>query len=115
MQRYFLSDITLLRPTLATAITLLAVLVLTMPMPSAAASSSAIERILDKGVLTVAMFGEDVPVEVAIILLVAIDPIVDPVLTVVNVQANAATTILLASADDHGSRVQSDQEIVRRP
>ena len=34
------------------------------------------------------------PVEVAIILLVAIDPIIDPVLTVVNVQANAATTIL---------------------
>ncbi|HEV7247543.1 MAG TPA: dicarboxylate/amino acid:cation symporter [Shinella sp.] len=41
------------------------------------------------------------PVEVAIILLVAIDPIVDPVLTVVNVQANAATTVLLATASDH--------------
>jgi len=37
------------------------------------------------------------PVEVAIILLVAIDPIVDPVLTVVNVQANAATTALLGA------------------
>lgn len=36
------------------------------------------------------------PVEVAIILLVAIDPIVDPILTVVNVQGNAATTALLA-------------------
>ena len=36
------------------------------------------------------------PVEVAIILLVAIDPIVDPILTVVNVQGNAATTTLLA-------------------
>lgn len=36
------------------------------------------------------------PVEVAIILLVAIDPIVDPILTVVNVQGNAATTAMLA-------------------
>jgi len=36
------------------------------------------------------------PVEVAIILLVAIDPIVDPILTVVNVGGNAATTALLA-------------------
>ena len=52
------------------------------------------------------------PVEVAIILLVAIDPIVDPVLTVVNVQANAATTILLAGVDDQGSRVQPDQEVL---
>jgi len=55
------------------------------------------------------------PVEVAIILLVAIDPIVDPVLTVVNVQANAATTILLAGADTHGSRIQSDREVLRPP
>jgi len=37
------------------------------------------------------------PVEVAIILLIAIDPIVDPALTAVNVQANAATTALLGS------------------
>jgi Na+/H+-dicarboxylate symporter len=37
------------------------------------------------------------PVEVAIILLVAIDPVVDPILTVVNVQANAATTALLGA------------------
>ena len=35
------------------------------------------------------------PVEVAIILLVAIDPIVDPILTVVNVVGNAAMTALL--------------------
>lgn len=40
------------------------------------------------------------PVEVAIILLVAIDPIVDPILTVVNVQGNAATTALLAKRPD---------------
>lgn len=38
------------------------------------------------------------PVEVAIILLVAIDPIIDPALTVVNVQANATTTILLGTS-----------------
>lgn len=37
------------------------------------------------------------PVEVAIILLVAIDPIVDPILTVVNVQANSATTAVLGA------------------
>ncbi|RJF89010.1 dicarboxylate/amino acid:cation symporter [Oleomonas cavernae] len=37
------------------------------------------------------------PVEVAIILLVAVDPILDPALTVVNVQANAATTVLLGT------------------
>jgi Na+/H+-dicarboxylate symporter len=37
------------------------------------------------------------PVEVAIILLVAIDPIVDPILTVVNLQANSATTALLGA------------------
>lgn len=41
----------------------------------------------------------DLPVEVAI------DPIVDPVLTVVTVQANAATTILLAGADAHGGKL----------
>ena len=40
------------------------------------------------------------PVEVAIILLVAVDPIVDPILTVVNVQGNAATTALLAGRPD---------------
>ena len=34
--------------------------------------------------------------EVAIILLVAIDPIVDPILTAANVLANAATTAVLA-------------------
>lgn len=45
------------------------------------------------------------PVEVAIILLVAIDPIVDPILTVVNVQGNAATTALLA-----GKPVQAGTE-----
>lgn len=39
------------------------------------------------------------PVEVAIILLVAIDPIVDPALTVVNISANAATTVLLAAPE----------------
>ena len=55
------------------------------------------------------------PVEVAIILLVAIDPIIDPVLTVVNVQANAATTILLAGSDDQGNRIQSDHGVLRQP
>lgn len=37
------------------------------------------------------------PVDVALILLVAIDPIVDPLLTTVNVHANCATTVLIAS------------------
>lgn len=37
------------------------------------------------------------PVEVAIILLVAIDPIVDPAITVVNVQANAMASVLVGS------------------
>jgi proton glutamate symport protein len=36
------------------------------------------------------------PVEVAIILLVAIDPVIDPIITVLNVQANSATTVLMA-------------------
>jgi proton glutamate symport protein len=36
------------------------------------------------------------PVDVAIILLAAIDPIVDPMLTVVNVHANCATTVMVA-------------------
>lgn len=43
------------------------------------------------------------PVEVAIILLVAIDPIVDPILTVVNVQANAATTAMLGAGSEQGA------------
>ncbi|MCX5516004.1 hypothetical protein C3941_04780 [Kaistia algarum] len=38
------------------------------------------------------------PVEVAIILLVAIDPIVDPALTIVNVLTNAATTAMLGAS-----------------
>lgn len=36
------------------------------------------------------------PIDVALILLAAIDPIVDPVLTVVNVHANCATTAFVA-------------------
>ncbi|PSR18073.1 dicarboxylate/amino acid:cation symporter [filamentous cyanobacterium CCP3] len=35
------------------------------------------------------------PVDVALILLIGIDPLVDPVITLVNVQANCATTILM--------------------
>ena len=48
------------------------------------------------------------PVEVAIILLVAIDPIVDPVLTVVNISANAASTVLLAAPDPATARLAID-------
>lgn len=61
MQRCFLSAVMFRRPALITAIALLAALLFSGPMPSVAAPNSAIERILDKGVLTVAMFGEDVP------------------------------------------------------
>ncbi|MGB3203032.1 MAG: dicarboxylate/amino acid:cation symporter [Nodosilinea sp.] len=35
------------------------------------------------------------PVDVALILLIGIDPLVDPVITLVNVQANCATTVLM--------------------
>lgn len=35
------------------------------------------------------------PVDVALILLIGIDPLVDPIITLVNVQANCATTILM--------------------
>jgi len=45
------------------------------------------------------------PVDVAIILLAAIDPIVDPMLTVVNVHANCATTVLVAQKRDTHSPV----------
>ncbi|QRM55922.1 dicarboxylate/amino acid:cation symporter [Sinorhizobium sp. BG8] len=41
------------------------------------------------------------PVEVAIILLAAIDPIVDPILTVVNLQANSATTALIGGKEEN--------------
>ncbi|HEY9879917.1 MAG TPA: dicarboxylate/amino acid:cation symporter [Leptolyngbyaceae cyanobacterium] len=40
------------------------------------------------------------PVDVALILLAAIDPIVDPLLTVVNVHANCATTVLVAQREN---------------
>jgi proton glutamate symport protein len=39
------------------------------------------------------------PVDVAVILLAAIDPIVDPVLTMVNVHANCATTAMVAKKE----------------
>jgi len=39
------------------------------------------------------------PIGVAVILLAAIDPIVDPVLTLINVHANCATTVIVAKND----------------
>lgn len=55
------------------------------------------------------------PVEVAIIVLIAIDPIVDPALTAVNLQANAATTVLLGSAPaETAAPLPTEQETVTR-
>lgn len=52
------------------------------------------------------------PVEVAIILLVAIDPIIDPAITVVNVQANAAASVLVGkdASQDHISNREHHRE-----
>jgi Na+/H+-dicarboxylate symporter len=47
------------------------------------------------------------PVEVAIILLAAIDPIVDPMLTVVNLQANSATTAMIGGGQKHAAAPES--------
>lgn len=64
----------------------------------AGVASSGAPGIAALSMITIILVPLGLPVEVAIILLVAIDPIVDPVLTVVNVQANAAATALLAPA-----------------
>lgn len=45
------------------------------------------------------------PVDVALILLAAIDPIVDPILTAVNVHANCATTVLVAHKESQPGSV----------
>jgi len=50
------------------------------------------------------------PVEVAIILLIAIDPIVDPILTVVNVHANAATTAVLGTGEKRSEAPEPQPE-----
>lgn len=62
------------------------------------------------GVVAIAMIAIileplQLPVGVTIILLVAIDPIVDPVLTMINVHANCTATVLVSeieTEDDHG-------------
>jgi proton glutamate symport protein len=54
------------------------------------------------------------PASVAIILLAAIDPIVDPILTVVNVHANCATTVLVASNKNSQTLVQEEQPTLIR-
>lgn len=48
------------------------------------------------------------PVDVALILLAAIDPIVDPILTAVNVHANCATTVLVAHKESQPGSVLTD-------
>ena len=50
------------------------------------------------------------PVEVAVVLLVAIDPIVDPILTVLNVQSNSALTSLVVRASAKDRRAAALQE-----
>jgi Na+/H+-dicarboxylate symporter len=50
------------------------------------------------------------PVDVAVILLAAIDPIIDPVLTMVNVYANCAMTVLVAKKEAPHSLSQSNFE-----
>lgn len=62
-------------------------------------ASSGAPGIAALSMITIILVPLGLPVEVAIILLVAIDPIVDPILTAVNVLANAATTALLGRAD----------------
>lgn len=63
----------------------------------AGVASSGAPGIAALSMITIILMPLGLPVEVAIILLVAIDPIVDPILTVVNVQANAATTAILGA------------------
>jgi Na+/H+-dicarboxylate symporter len=48
------------------------------------------------------------PTSVAIILLIAIDPIVDPILTALNVHANCAMTVVLA---DDNYEMKAQQEL----
>lgn len=58
-------------------------------------ASSGAPGIAALSMITIILVPLGLPVEVAIVLLVAIDPIVDPILTVVNVTAIAAATALL--------------------
>ncbi len=58
-------------------------------------SSSSAPGIVGLSMISIMLEPLGVPVEVAVILLIAIDPIVDPILTVVNVHANCAMTLMV--------------------
>lgn len=57
-------------------------------------SSASAPGIVGLSMISIVLIPLGLPVEVAIILLIAIDPIVDPILTVVNVFSNCAMTML---------------------
>jgi len=57
-------------------------------------SSSSAPGIVGLGMISMILIPLGLPVEVAIILLIAIDPVVDPILTVVNVFSNCAMTMV---------------------
>ncbi|BCG64104.1 MAG: proton glutamate symport protein, DAACS family [Methyloprofundus sp.] len=62
-------------------------------------SSASAPGIVGLSMISMVLIPLGLPVEVAIILLVAIDPIVDPILTVVNVFSNCAMAVIASEPD----------------
>jgi len=62
-------------------------------------SSSSAPGIVGLSMISIMLEPLGVPVEVAVILLIAIDPIVDPILTVVNVHANCAMALMVDKSE----------------
>lgn len=71
--------------------------VLTTGAILAGISSASAPGIAGLSMIAILLEPLNLPVEVAIILLIAIDPIIDPILTVVNVFANSVMTMLIDS------------------
>lgn len=82
-------------------------------MARIAASSSPRGIVLSMSAFTLDPLG--LPNSVAIILLIAIDPIVDPILTALNVHANCAMTVVMAEKKLRNENTAKTQLIIMMP
>jgi len=71
-------------------------------------SSASAPGIVGLSMISMVLIPLGLPVEVAVILLIAIDPIVDPILTVVNVLSNCAMTLFAADTKTSDSEAVLD-------
>jgi Na+/H+-dicarboxylate symporter len=66
----------------------------------AAMAAAGVPGLIGLGMISIVLDPLGLPVKVAVILLAAIDPIIDPILTAVNVYGNCALTALIAKKTD---------------